>query len=73
MGIEDKKLAEISERGLNGVLIRRKIDPVRIAVRAVQVTPLNASRERVLEEEPNHFAGGIGTPRKGVGTGRAAT
>ena len=27
----------------------------------------------MLEEEPNHLPGGIGTPRKGVGTGRAAT
>jgi len=30
-------------------------------------------RKRVLEEEPNHLAGGIGTPRKSVGTGRAAS
>lgn len=34
---------------------------------------VHAWRKLVLEEEPNHFAGGIGTPRKGVGTGRAAT
>ena len=34
---------------------------------------VHAWRKRVLEEEPNHLAGGIGTPRKGVGTGRAAT
>ena len=27
----------------------------------------------MLEEEPNHLAGGIGTPRKGVGTSRAAS
>jgi hypothetical protein len=27
----------------------------------------------VLQEEPNHLAGGIGSLRKGVGTGRAAT
>lgn len=34
---------------------------------------VHAWRKLVLEEEPNHFAGGIRTPRKGVGTGRAAT
>ena len=32
-----------------------------------------AWRKRMLEEEPNHLAGGIGTPRKGVGTGRTTT
>jgi hypothetical protein len=26
----------------------------------------------VFQEEPNHLAGGIGSPRKGVGTGGAA-
>jgi hypothetical protein len=30
-------------------------------------------RKRVLKEEPNHLAGSIGSPRKGVGTGGAAT
>ena len=34
---------------------------------------VHAWRKRMLEEEPNHLASGIGTPRKGVGTSRAAT
>jgi hypothetical protein len=30
---------------------------------------VHAWRKRVLEEEPNHLAGGIGSLRKGVGSG----
>ena len=48
-------------------------DPVATAQAILSLSlVVHARRKRVLQEEPNHLAGGIGSARKGVGSGGAA-